>query len=155
MEEELSSIWTEIAAPTDQSAGAAWGCFDTNLPGASETAIGTGNQNTTDIENGCITSGTAADICANLTLGGFDDWFLPSKDELYLMYSNIGQGSSLVNVGGFSNDYYWSSTEVGDDDETTVGLASSTDAWGQGFGSGTQPNFGKFYTLYVRSVRAF
>ena len=64
-----------IAAPSDQGQ-ALWGCWKT-LIGANGTAIGTGAQNTIDIEAGCNESGTAADICANLTLGGFSDWFLP------------------------------------------------------------------------------
>ena len=100
-----------IAAPTDQSTGAPWGCYGTTITGADGTAIGTGAQNTIDIEAGCGTSGTAADICSNLTLGGYSDWFLPSKDELTALYNKIGQGSTLGNVGGFAATKYLSSTE--------------------------------------------
>ncbi|MDA8980508.1 DUF1566 domain-containing protein, partial [Chitinophagales bacterium] len=101
-----------IAAPTDQSTSAEWGCFGTAISGAISGAIGTGAQNTIDIEAGCSTSGIAADICANLVLSGYTDWFLPSKDELNLMYQNIGPGNALGlgNVGGFTNNPYWSST---------------------------------------------
>ena len=135
-----------IAAPSDQSNGAQWGCYGTAIPGADGTAIGTGNQNTIDIEAGCITPGTAADICANLTLGGYSDWFLPSKDELNKMYLNIGQGNALLlgNIGGFANNYYWSSTEI-------VNLY----AWLQSFTSGSQFYGNKHFTSYVRAVRAF
>ena len=141
-----------IAAPADQStsqldgkADVKWGCWGA-LIGADGTAIGTGNQNTINIEAGCDTIGTAADICANLTLGGYSDWFLPSKDELNEMYLNIGQGNALGlgNIGGFAGNYYWSSTEYGD-----------VFAWRQNFFDGLQANYYKNDNLNVRAVRAF
>ena len=133
-----------IAAPTDQSTGAEWGCSGIAIPGADGTAIGTGSQNTVDIEAGCATAGTAADICANLTLGGYSDWFLPSKDELHEMYLNIGQGNALGNIGGFENFDYWSSEEAG-----------LTVAWVRDFSNGGQGVNVKGSTYYVRAVRAF
>ena len=135
-----------IAAPTDQSTGTDWGCNGTIISGADGTAIGTGAQNTIDIEAGCTTPGTAADICANLTLGGYSDWFLPSKDELNEMYLNIGQGNALGlnNIGGFSPNLYWSSTEYNYDI-----------AWIQNFNNGYQNAINKDFNYYVRSVRAF
>jgi len=135
-----------IAAPTNQSSGAQWGCYGATISGADGTAIGTGNQNTIDIEAGCSTAGTAADICANLVLSGYTDWFLPSKGELNLMYQNIGQGNALGlgNVGGFASNYYWSSTEI-----------DNYVAWVQGFYTGFQDDVNKNGTIYVRAVRAF
>ena len=136
-----------IAAPTNQSASTQWGCYGTTISGADGTAIGTGAQNTIDIDIGCSTPGTAADICVNLVLSGYTDWFLPSKDELNSMYLNIGQGNAmgLGNVGGFANYYYWSSTEDG-----------VHDAWVQDFYGGYQfYNFKNYSTYYVRAIRAF
>ena len=135
-----------ISAPSDQSTEAEWGCNGIAIFGADGTGIGTGNQNTIDIEAGCTTPGTAANICTNLTLGGYSDWFLPSKDELNQMYLNIGQGNALGlgNVGGFASGIYWSSTEF-----------DNFNAWGQNFYFGSQ-NFGSKLTNFsVRAVRAF
>ena len=126
-----------IAAPSDQGV-AEWGCVSTSISGADGTAIGTGNQNTIDIEAGCTTSGTAADICANLTIGGYSDWFLPSKDELNLIHLNKAA------IGGFSVNTHWSSTEVG------ISTASS-----QMFDTGFQGYYGKNQNFDVRAVRAF
>ena len=126
-----------IAAPTDQPSFAEWGCYG-NTTGADGTAIGTGNQNTIDIEAGCTTAGIAADICANLTLGGYSDWFLPSKDELNEMYLNKAA------IGGFFNNLYWSSTEF-----------DSYNAWSQDFFNGYQFNYSKYFDFNVRAVRAF
>lgn len=132
-----------IAAPTDQSSGNIWGCSYTEISGADGTAIGTGNQNTIDIMNGCGTAGIAAHRCGDLELGGYSDWFLPSRAELGLMYQNIGQGSG--NVGGFASDYYWSSTEI--DWSRAVSFNFSN-------GSYAVSNY-KDDFLSVRAVRAF
>ena len=157
-----------VAAPSDQSLGMIWGCFQTDISGAAGTAIGTGAQNTIDIVNaGCIqydslNNGygdlTPADICANLTLGGYSDWFLPSKDELNQMYLNIGEGDSLGlgNIGNFATgggdfyvDGYWSSSEYDKDA-----------AWLQNFAYGGQSRgYEKgeiqYVNVYTRAVRAF
>lgn len=112
-----------VAAPFDQSLGAEWGCRDSIISGADGIVIGTGYQNTIDIEAGCTTAGTAADICANLSLNGYDDWFLPSRDELFIMWKHIGQGNffGLGNIGGFGN-FYWSSTEYTYYSATSIGF---------------------------------
>jgi len=127
-----------IAASSDQSIGAQWGCNGTTISGAEGTAIGTGNQNTIDIEAGCTTAGIAADICANLTLSSYSDWFLPSQDELNQLYVQRAA------IGGFASYYYWSSSGYG-----------SNDAWRQGFDDGHQNIVSKNIISYVRAVRAF
>jgi hypothetical protein len=131
-----------IAAPSDQKQGAEWGCYGTSISGADGTGITTGAQNTIDIEAGCTTSGTAADICANLTLGGYSDWFLPSKDELNEMYLNKAA------IGGFTFYVYWSSTE-----------RDGNTAWQQGFSDANtyhqEADKDDFDYCFVRAVRAF
>jgi hypothetical protein len=128
-----------IAAPSDQSAGQQWGCYGTTISGADGTAIGTGNQNTIDIVTGCTTAGIAAKLCYDLTLNGYTDWYLPSKDELNKLYLN------KVAIGGFANVNYWSSSEH---DNLT--------AWSQLFINGSQDyNSAKNNTSYVRAVRSF
>ena len=129
-----------IAAPSDQSTGAEWGCSGTSISGADGTAIGTGSQNTIDIEAGCSTTGTAADICVNYTDGTYSDWFLPSKDELDMMFVNL----HFQGLGGFAGIYYWSSTEY-----------DNYNAWFQYFSFGLQTTNYKNDGLYVRAVRAF
>jgi hypothetical protein len=134
-----------IAAPSDQSTYAEWGCYGQSIGGTS-SALGTGAANTTAIVSGCSETAIAARICADLTLGGYTDWFLPSKDELNLMYENIGQGnvSGLGNVGNFGSVFYWSSTEAG-----------SNYVWRQYFYDGYQSSYYKYFPFFVRAVRAF
>jgi len=123
-----------VAAPTNQSEGTAWGCFGTAITGADGTAIGTGNQNTIDIVAGCTTADIAADICANLNLNGYTDWYLPSKDELYELYVNIGSGVDF---------FYWTSTEYDNDKAWAQSMAGA-----QNLGLKTSP-------LKLRAIRAF
>ena len=120
------------AASVDQ-ASSTWGCDTTLIAGANGLAVGTGAQNTADIIFSCATA-SAASVAASYGPG----WFLPSKDELNLLYTQKGV------VGGFASDVYWSSSQV-----------SSGIAWGQFFLNGFQNYFNKTDTVRVRAVRAF
>jgi hypothetical protein len=50
--------------------------------------------------------GKAARLCEAFTNNGYKDWFLPSQDELKLMYKNLNEKG----LGSFINDWYWSSS---------------------------------------------
>ena len=127
-----------IATPSDLGPGIQWDCVGTPISGADGTDIGTGNQNTIDIMNGCPTAGIAARICGDLVLGGYSDWYLPSKDELNKLYLN------RIAIGGFATSGTWSSSEFDD-----------TNAWFQSFGNGFQGGGWKGGPGSVRPVRAF
>ncbi len=126
-----------IAAPSDQGTVAEWGCYGTIISGADGTAIGTGNQNTVDIVTGCTTAGIAAKLCYDLTLNGYSDWYLPSKDELNKLFKNKNA------IGDFASAY-WSSTE-----------ADNINAESQDFLAGYQGLSPKDHTVSVRAVRTF
>lgn len=85
---------------------------------------------------------SAKTACDELILNGYSDWHLPSKEELNSVYVNLKQ----VEVGGFSDKYFWSSTEV-----------SNNYAWIQSFYDGGQTNNSKDSRgdIRVRAVRAF
>jgi len=95
-----------IAATSDQTAisGVSWGCNSYKMLDADRLEIGTGALNTIDIVNGC-SSNSAAKMCDDLVLNGYSDWHLPSKDELRKLFENRNL------IGGFDNEYYWSSTQ--------------------------------------------
>jgi hypothetical protein len=132
------------AAPKDYAKGLQWGCYGTYVNGAEGEIIGTGKQNTDDMLAGCTTSGilTAAQYCDSYTSESYEDWYLPSINELELMYRELyAQG-----LGGFKATNYWSSTQN-----------YSLGAWALMFGSGgTKTNaINKSGLLNVRPIRSF
>jgi hypothetical protein len=131
-----------IAATEDQSEIHWWNgiYFYTDATG---TAIGTGLTNTNAIIAAQGSGSYAAQSCADysVTVDGitYDDWFLPSKDELNQLYVNRAA------IGGFTGiNGYWSSTQ-----------ADLYSASGQGFYYGLQENGDKSSPGNVRAVRAF
>jgi hypothetical protein len=125
------------AAPASAEFKAEWDLYKTSVPGTN-TGIGTGKRNTEIVAG---RGGAAAKRCAALTTGGYRDWFLPSKDELDLMYKNL----KARGLGGFSNSWYWSSSEYN----------SNVRAWCQNFSGGSQGYGSKDSANSVRAVRAF
>jgi hypothetical protein len=122
------------------------------------TGIGTGKTNTDTLvaamgdaaytsnmtSTTTMTGEYAARLCDIHEAGGFSDWFLPSKDELNLMYQNL----LVQDLGGFSDKYYWSSSET-----------NANGAWSQSFYYsvyGSSPGVsGRYEGFRVRPVRAF
>lgn len=126
-----------IAATSDQSSHIEWYNGSNITTGATATAVGTGLSNTNAIVTAQGAGSYAASICKNYRGGGYDDWFLPSKNELNLLYLQQSY------VGSFALNY-WSSTEGGNDA-----------AWDQDFSNGYQYNSIKGSTIPVRAIRAF
>ena len=143
-----------IAATADQSAGIRWSGGSYTNTRARADGIGAGLKNTAIIiaNQGPVDGNAfAATVCNeySLTLGSvtYGDWYLPSKYELNLMYKNIGAGNALGlgNIGNFTTNYYWSSTEFDYDS-----------ACDQSFSNGVQGDDRKNFTGdSVRAVRAF
>ncbi len=134
-----------VAAYNDLSPYTEWGCYGTLISGGDGVAIGTGYQNTLDIAEGCSDATSAASATLSFvsdSLGEFNDWYLPSKDELFAMYSVIGQGAN--NIGGFSDDWYWTSTEHSYNEAYIVGFGYYGYSDGTGY---------KYQELNVRPIR--
>lgn len=95
---------------------------------------------------GLMTSSPAANYVNGLTDGGFTDWYLPSIDELSILWHNRFHVNNALNAGGFTllsnTSLYWSSTE-----------SSATYAFTFNYGNATSNT--KTSTYSVRAVRAF
>lgn len=130
-----------IAATADQSTGIQWYNGSYVETGATDTAIGTGQANTTTIVTIQGAGSYAAQLCNDLTVGSYSDWYLPSKDELNKLFLN------RLAIGGFAALYsYWSSSEY-----------DAFFAWSQSFYNGVQYYYYKddTFNFRVRAVRAF
>jgi hypothetical protein len=142
-----------IAAISDQSTGVLWQqgihtgsttIFD--VTDATGIAIGTGKSNTDLIiakQTATSRPFAAAAIAISHTGGGYSDWHLPSKDELNKLYIN------RVAIGGFTNNWYWSSTEKNDAYAESLNFDTGLfDGLGGYKGPGGTP-------YYVRAIRTF
>lgn len=123
---------------------------------ANGTIIGSGFTNTNTIISayGANDTSYAAGLARAYNGGGYNDWFLPSKDELNALYLNKNTiGVSFINYGeqnkiiqsGFVDNWYWSSSEY-----------FTGRVWIQRFTDGAQNiGYANGNKYYVRAIRYF
>lgn len=105
--------------------------YEENGHGLVLSIVDFGNMNWIDSKN----------TCDELILNSYDDWYLPSQDELKKLQINFRQ----FGIGGFTDNYYWSSTDVSNDY-----------AWRQDFeNSKSNGYYFKSGKYFVRAVRTF
>jgi TolB-like protein len=121
-------------------------------------SVGSGKPNSEYIMRQAVNRGGgfdwAAEVCDSLVVNGYDDWFLPSRDELHQMYGNLKRKG----VGGFKDEMYWSSTPNGD-----VSPDGRMRIWYEDFSNGNQSCFSNTNSYYgnmhikyrVRAIRQF
>lgn len=145
-----SNINGLIAAPSDHFEKLAWGCelldieelenISSNQDTIKGARIGDGIINTQVILSNCEDINIAARICSNYG----ENWYLPSRGELDLLYKNL----YLNNLGNFSPNSYWSSTEA---DYSNPGVV----AWVHNFSEDWRNIDGKNNKNLVRPVNSF
>jgi hypothetical protein len=108
-----------IAAPYDIGTYPLIYRTEWEVKGASGIDIGTGRQNTVNND-------------------GYKDWFLPSIDELEILFR------ADTNIGGFKRGYYWSST-----------VAAQFYGWAESYYEGGTRMLSPYAKLNVRPIRAF
>jgi len=128
-----------VCAPNDVGT-AKWGCELAWINGT-KPELGRGAQNTKAIVAGCSEDKFIAKVCDSVVLNFYDDWYMPSKDELQLIYDNVHRQGK----GNFGTVYH-SSTEY-----------DNSSAWAMQFqgGNGISYNLWKGGTTIVRPVRSF
>ncbi|MBU6274756.1 MAG: hypothetical protein KGP34_07530 [Bacteroidetes bacterium] len=118
----------------------AWGCPGSLVPGTS-TSLGSGSANTDSILNSCMARPIAASVCSGLVANEYSDWYLPSRDEMQLIYNRL----HLQGRGDFGSGWYWTSSQSG-----------SSTAWALNFGTGAfSGSASKGLSGMVRPVRTF
>ena len=126
------------AADADLSGTFKWRVGSLDATGATGTAIGTGKSNTEKLSTDAY---PAAQACRDYGNGtAFDDWFLPSYEEIKAMYSTLKNPDK---GGTWEEGVYWSSSEKSSD---------STYFYNTIFGQGSS---GPGNTNYVRPCRSF
>ena len=134
--------WKYLEAAPRDIGTMQWQSSSTNVRGTRDS-LGSGKENT---ELGVKQNVRPAMASQQFSHGGYQDWFLPSKAELDLMYINL---KMIRNTGNFSDTWYWSSTQYNETNYTGW-------AWSQNFSDGSQGDGSrKTDMLTVRPIRQF
>jgi hypothetical protein len=137
-----------IVALTLQSNATAWSNVG-GLIGSSAQSTWNGLSNSNAIVGQAGHTNSAAKLCLDLVSGGQSDWYLPSIDELVLLWNNrFNVNKTLSSISGSAligkQFYYWSSLEEFD-----------LNCWQLDLSTGIPETSLKSTTKAVRAIRAF
>lgn len=119
---------------------ARFGCTEIRIKGMAE-GVGAGKTNTRLILEQCPDKEpTAARIASDAVINGFDDWYLPSKEEMKLLYDAL----HVTGLQKLRYDFYWTSTQ-----------SSGLMAWSFSFAKGIAYSYDKMDSDHVRPIRRF
>ena len=137
-----------VVATTDQSAAQAWSNIQNVEIGQTAKSSWDGLSNSNAIVNQSGHTSSAAKLCLDLVSGGQNDWYLPSIQELNMLWNNyFTVVKSLAQISGatqLGSAAYWSSSE-----------RANGSAWAFSFNYGYASTSIKDGTTFVRAVRAF
>ena len=138
--------YLECSVSSTEWTGRVWAA-DTKETGATAGELGSGRQNTIDIVAALGTpaegSEYAAYLCSELESGGYDDWFLPSIEEVKEMRDSL-YGREGVSLS--TSDAYWSSSEASSDSSSAKYFY---------FPESIEGSNSKSNTYIVRAIRMF
>jgi hypothetical protein len=125
-----TGLYFEVA-PVDVSNTRYTFCNQTNqlISGTLNSGIGYGESNTAAMIDWGCTSGAAV-ATSDYSLGGYDDWFLPSQDELKELYTqrklfaDCGTGKCAADLAAST---YWSSSHGGASDAVAIDFVVGSD----------------------------
>ena len=146
------------AAPTDLNISE-WGCSGSLISNINSAQIGNGLLNSVSIANyhdNLLNYYTNPEVCNVLNngsviakealtfnLNNYKDWFLPSEIELSVMYQNLQMQGS----GAFSNSNYWSSTQIDENNATTIDFSNGNNV--------TKSKISSSNNIKARAIRYF
>ncbi|MEI6047789.1 MAG: DUF1566 domain-containing protein [Bacteroidota bacterium] len=133
---------------TQSSTSLQWSTTVTPTANTTATSTWNGDANTTALNSAEY---PAAYYAATLSSNGFSDWYLPSIDELNLLYNNRYHVNKALTIKGsgtlLGNGSYWSSTDYNASDFSMALLFF--------FGEASSYDYAKTLTEFVRVIRAF
>lgn len=106
---EYSDGWRYLEVAPEDIGRAEWGCSGEEIASTS-SSIGQGKLNTEQIISSCSQVGIAAKLCTAYSLNGFDDWFLPSSEEL-IEINDVIYANDIGNYKGGQSNYYFGSDD--------------------------------------------
>jgi hypothetical protein len=145
-----------VVTTTDQSTSQEWSDIPDIEIGQTAQSNWDGLSNNNAIVTQVGHTSSAAKLCLDLVFGNQNDWYLPSKQEMYMLWNNFFtianslsqiSGSSQLSYKGFRT--YWTSSEY-----------NNKMAWSFDFEKGgsvyfDNGNLSKSSKNFVRAIRAF